>query len=174
MRWWALLAIVAIVSSLLAFTVFGGLSTDVADENFTELYWLTMLGVMLNVLTVGAWAYLTGQAIAGRRADEDPSLGWFLAAFSGACILALFLVSGVTTAMVSIGEVNPPAEVSTVPRRCRPSPISRCSPRSPSGCRRRTRRSTTPRTRPARTASAGPTTPTEAIAAPDDLAGSTA
>ena len=71
--WWALLAIVAIVSSLLAFTVFGGLSTDVADENFTELYWLTMLGVVLNVLTVGAWAYLTGQAIAGRRADEDPA-----------------------------------------------------------------------------------------------------
>ena len=113
-RWWVLLAIVAIASSLMAFTLFGSLSTDVADESFSELYWLTLLGVILNIVTVFAWASFTGQAIAGRRAGEDPSFGWFLAAFSGVCILALFLLSGVTTAMVSLFSTDPPADIGTL------------------------------------------------------------
>ena len=113
-RWMALVALVAIVSSLMTLSLFASISTDVADSTFTDAYWLTMLSVVLNILTVGAWAYFTGQAIAGRRAGEDPSFGWFLAAFSGMCILALFFVSGLADAMVFIAQVNAPGDVVTL------------------------------------------------------------
>ncbi len=113
-RWMVLVALVAVISMLMTLSLFGSISTDVANSTFSDAYWLTMLSVVLNILTVGSWAYFTGQAIAGRRAGEDPSFGWFLAAFSGLCILALFFVSGLADVMVFIAQVNAPGDVVTL------------------------------------------------------------
>ena len=69
---------------------------------------------MINAATVYAWAYFTGTAIAGRRAGEDPNLGWFLAAFAGACILALFLGSGIQSMLAYLMQVNISTDVFVV------------------------------------------------------------
>jgi uncharacterized membrane protein YhaH (DUF805 family) len=171
-RWFALVALVAVVSSLMTLSIFGSLQTDVADATFTTSYWLAMLSVVLNVMTVSAWAFLTGQAIAGRRAGEDPNFGWFLAAFSGLCILALFFVSGLATAMVSLADVNPPGGVVTLISVL--SPVAYLSLLAAFALRLPTTHAPLDEAEAEDDEVAGSDDPTEATATPDDLAGSTA
>ena len=44
--------------------LFGTISPDLEDAAFVNSYWLVMLSVVINIVTVAAWAYLTGT---GRR-----------------------------------------------------------------------------------------------------------
>jgi heme A synthase len=113
-RWWVLVVVVALVGSGLGLAVFGAISSDVEESTFVASYLLSLLSIAINAVTVYAWAYFTGTAIAGRRAGEDPNLGWFLAAFAGACILALFLGSGVQSMLAYLMQVNISTDVSVV------------------------------------------------------------
>ena len=106
-RWWTLVVLVAVLGSGLTLASIGSISSDVPDSAFFTTYLLTLLSVAINAATLFAWAYFTGTAVAGRRAGEDPNFGWFLAAFAGLCILAVFITSGLQSLLSFITQVNP-------------------------------------------------------------------
>jgi uncharacterized protein YacL len=173
-RWWVVIVVVALVGSGLGLAVFGAISSDVEDSTFVANYVLSLLSVVINAATVYAWAYFTGTAIAGRRAGEDPSLGWFLAAFAGACILALFLASGIQSSLAYLMQANVSTDVfvvvSILPSMAYLALLAAFALRLPT--------THAPVDDIEDEAGAdgvpGSEDPTPAIAAPDDLAGSTA
>ncbi len=174
-RWWALVALVAAVSSVMTAFLFSTMSPELEGDAFASYYWLTLLGVVLNVATVSAWAYFTGIAIAGRRAGEDPSFGWFLVAFAGSCILATFVISGMVTVMNTVSQPESVPNVlwliTSLPAIAYLALLAAFALRLPT--------THAPLDEPdeEEAGAAGPAgsdDPSEPIAAPDDLAGSTA
>ena len=138
-------------------------------------YLLTLLGVVLNAVTVVRMGVLHRGP---RSPVAEPARTRTSAGSSrpspGACILALFLVSGVQSMLAYLMQVNSRRTSRSCCRPCQPSPISHCWPRSPSGCRRRTRRSTSAEDEAGADGVPRVRRRHRAIAAPDDLAGSTA
>jgi MFS family permease len=171
-RWWVLIGLVAAASAAMALLLFGTISPDLEDAAFVNSYWLVMLSVVINIVTMAAWAYLTGTAVAGRRAGEDPNFGWFLAAFAGFCILATFVVSGLATAMNIAAETNTSTNVlallTALPAIAYLALLAAFATRLP------TTHAPVDEAEDEEDGLVGSDDPTEATATPDDLAGSTA
>jgi MFS family permease len=112
--WWAVVVLMAVVAGAMGLLLLGTLPIDAPEEALVSSYWLVMLSIAINIATVAAWAYFTGNAIAGRIAGERPRLGWFLASLSGMCILILFLISGLATGFSVMTQSNAPSTVLTL------------------------------------------------------------
>ena len=107
-RRWVMVAIVAAAAALLNLLALGTLPTDLSDSDFTTYYWLTLVSLGLSVATIVAWAYVTGNAMAGRLAGERPGTGWLFASFAGQSILALFMLAGLASAFAVFTNTSAP------------------------------------------------------------------
>ena len=67
--------------------------------------------MVASTLAIVAWAYLTGNAIAGRLAGERPGIAWLATATAGQSILFAFVVGGLIS-MVAFVSTPLPLETS--------------------------------------------------------------
>ena len=98
--------LIPVAAALAALTIFDSMQQIVlGDVVVTPSYAIFLVtAVVIGVLRIAAWAYLTAMASGGSVADEDPPIGWRLAALGGALVL---LSIGVSTVMSLLGTWLP-------------------------------------------------------------------